>query len=116
MALASFHPSPQGLGFAAGGIQVRNLFPMKIRRVRCLLHAKSYVVDKRLLVGVAWKFGEAVTSQVSSSPSDGSSEIRGPSQNRPRIASKRDVNITKPNETNHPSPRIRDCPCPTCCT
>ncbi|GBM06425.1 hypothetical protein AVEN_266371-1 [Araneus ventricosus] len=43
--------------------------------------------------GVAWKFGKGVTAQVSSSSSDRDSKLRGPSQNSPRVASKRDVNI-----------------------
>ncbi|GBL79053.1 hypothetical protein AVEN_48999-1 [Araneus ventricosus] len=46
-------------------------------------------------VGVAWKLGEEVPAQVSSSLSDRGSKLRGPSQNSPRVASKRDVNITK---------------------
>ncbi|GBM48806.1 hypothetical protein AVEN_18747-1 [Araneus ventricosus] len=40
-----------------------------------------------------------VTAQMSSSSSDRVSKFRGPSQNSPRVASKRDVNITKLNET-----------------
>ncbi|GBM02193.1 hypothetical protein AVEN_190610-1 [Araneus ventricosus] len=66
---------------------------LKIRRVWGLLHAKSSVVVKRPPVGVAWKFGEGVPAQVSSSSSDRGSKLRGPSQNSPRVASKRDVNI-----------------------
>ncbi|GBN72378.1 hypothetical protein AVEN_76571-1 [Araneus ventricosus] len=50
---------------------------------------------KRPPAGVAWKFGEGVPAQVSSSSSDRDSKLRGPSQNSPRVASKRDVNITK---------------------
>ncbi|GBL92177.1 hypothetical protein AVEN_91518-1 [Araneus ventricosus] len=46
--------------------------------------------------GVAWKFGEGVPAQVSSSSSDRGSKLRGSSQNSPHVASKRDVNITKP--------------------
>ncbi|GBN14357.1 hypothetical protein AVEN_36723-1 [Araneus ventricosus] len=45
-------------------------------------------------VGVAWKLGERVPAQVSSSSSDCGSKLRGPSQNNPRVASKRDFNIT----------------------
>ncbi|GBM78500.1 hypothetical protein AVEN_266025-1 [Araneus ventricosus] len=41
----------------------------------------------------AWR---GVPSQVSSSSSDRGSKLRGPSPNSPRVASKRDVNITKP--------------------
>ncbi|GBM29887.1 hypothetical protein AVEN_246451-1 [Araneus ventricosus] len=79
----------------AGGLQVRNLIPLKIRRVWGLLHAKSYVVAERPPAGVAWKLGEGVPAQVSSS--DRGSKLRGPSQNSPRVASKRDVNISNPN-------------------
>ncbi|GBM37215.1 hypothetical protein AVEN_14981-1 [Araneus ventricosus] len=61
-----------------------------------LLHAKSYAVAKRPPVGVAWKLGEVVPAQVSSSLSDRGSKLRGPSRNSPRVASKRDANITKP--------------------
>ncbi|GBN17450.1 hypothetical protein AVEN_232543-1 [Araneus ventricosus] len=53
------------------------------------------------LVGVAWKFGEGVPAQVSSLSSDHGSKLRGPSQNSPRVASKRDVNIAKLNKTTH---------------
>ncbi|GBN89144.1 hypothetical protein AVEN_182994-1 [Araneus ventricosus] len=77
-----------GLRPSAGGLQVRNPIPLKIRRAWGLLHAKSYVVAKRPPVGVAWKFGEGVPAQVSSSSSDRGSELRGPSQNSPRVASK----------------------------
>ncbi|GBN57659.1 hypothetical protein AVEN_23963-1 [Araneus ventricosus] len=59
-----------------------------------LLHAKSYVVAKRPPIGVARKFGERVPAQVSSSSSDHGTKLRGPSQNSPRVATKRDVNIT----------------------
>ncbi|GBN17487.1 hypothetical protein AVEN_218876-1 [Araneus ventricosus] len=43
--------------------------PLQIRRVWDLLHAKMYVA-KRPPVGVAWKFGEGVPDQESSSSSD----------------------------------------------
>ncbi|GBM97121.1 hypothetical protein AVEN_30394-1 [Araneus ventricosus] len=76
--------------FGAGGFQVRDPIPLKFRHVWGLLHAKSYVVVKRPPVGVAWKFGEWVPAQVSSSSSDRDSKLRGPSQNSPRVASKRD--------------------------
>ncbi|GBM85643.1 hypothetical protein AVEN_33358-1 [Araneus ventricosus] len=77
--------------------RVRNPIPLKIRCVWGLLHAKSFIVAKRPPIGVAWKFGEGVPAQVSSSSSDCGSKLRGPSQNSPRVASKRDVNITKLN-------------------
>ncbi|GBN03506.1 hypothetical protein AVEN_116548-1 [Araneus ventricosus] len=86
-----------GLGLGAGGLQVRNPIPLKIRRVWGPLYAKSYVVAKRPPVGVAWKFGEKVPAQVSSSSSDHGSKLRGPSQNSPRVDSEWDVNITKLN-------------------
>ncbi|GBL95940.1 hypothetical protein AVEN_227163-1 [Araneus ventricosus] len=56
-----------------------------------LLHAKSYVVAKRPPVGEARKFGEGVSSSLS----DLGSKLRGPSLNDPRVASKRDVNLTQ---------------------
>ncbi|GBM71081.1 hypothetical protein AVEN_103534-1, partial [Araneus ventricosus] len=59
-----------------------------------LVHAKSYVVAKRPPVGVARMLGEGVPAQVSSSLSDQGSKLRGPSLNSPRVASKRNVNIT----------------------
>ncbi|GBL91835.1 JmjC domain-containing protein 7 [Araneus ventricosus] len=55
------------------------------------------VVAKRPPVGVVRKFGEGVPAWVSSSSSDCSSKLRGPSQNSPSVASKWDVNITKLN-------------------
>ncbi|GBN32414.1 hypothetical protein AVEN_169509-1 [Araneus ventricosus] len=75
--------------------RVRNSIPLKIRCVLGLLHVKSYVGIKRPSAGVVWKFGEGIPAQVSSSSSDRSSKLRGSSQNSPRVASKRDVNITK---------------------
>ncbi|GBM29118.1 hypothetical protein AVEN_40128-1 [Araneus ventricosus] len=44
-------------------------------------------------VGMAWKFGEGVPAQVSSASYDRGSKLRGPSQNSPRVAAKRGVNI-----------------------
>ncbi|GBO00774.1 hypothetical protein AVEN_110770-1 [Araneus ventricosus] len=79
------------------GLQVRNPIPLKICRVWGLLHAKSYVVAKRPPAGVAWKLREGAPTQVSCSSSDRGSKLRGPSQNSPRVASKRDVNIAKLN-------------------
>ncbi|GBN94810.1 hypothetical protein AVEN_105148-1 [Araneus ventricosus] len=63
------------------------------------LHPKSYVVAKRPPVGVAWKLGEGVPAQASSSSSDRGSKLRGQSLNSPRVASKLDVNITLLNLT-----------------
>ncbi|GBL85830.1 hypothetical protein AVEN_63163-1 [Araneus ventricosus] len=68
---------------------------LETRRVWGLLQDKSYVVAKRPPAGVAWKFGERVPAQASSSSSDRGSKLRGPSQNSPCVAFKRDVNITK---------------------
>ncbi|GBN73832.1 hypothetical protein AVEN_56995-1 [Araneus ventricosus] len=39
-----------------------NPIPPNIRRVRGLLHAKSYVVAKRPPVGVTWMFGDGGAS------------------------------------------------------
>ncbi|GBN69088.1 hypothetical protein AVEN_14428-1 [Araneus ventricosus] len=76
------------------GSQVGNPIPLKIRYVWGLLHAKSYVVAKHPTVGVVRKFGEGVPAKVSSLSSDCGSKLRGLSLNSPRVASKRDVNIT----------------------
>ncbi|GBO29151.1 hypothetical protein AVEN_169859-1 [Araneus ventricosus] len=87
-----------------GGLVVRSRLwgrrvpiPTKIRRVWGLLHSKSHVVAKHPLVSVAWKLGEGVPAQVSSSSSDRGLKLRGPSQNSPRVASKRDVNMPNNN-------------------
>ncbi|GBM41856.1 hypothetical protein AVEN_8528-1 [Araneus ventricosus] len=85
----------QGLGFGPGVFQVRNPIPLKIRSVWGLLHAKSYVAASRSPVGVTWKLGEGLPAQVSSSSSDRGLKLQDPSQNSLRVASKRDVNITK---------------------
>nr|GBN69868.1 hypothetical protein AVEN_261974-1 [Araneus ventricosus]GBN69877.1 hypothetical protein AVEN_23279-1 [Araneus ventricosus]GBN69939.1 hypothetical protein AVEN_217920-1 [Araneus ventricosus] len=60
------------------------------------LYVKPCVVTKRPPSGVVRKFREGVPAQISSASSDRSSKLRGPSQNRPRVASERDVNISKP--------------------
>ncbi|GBN21758.1 hypothetical protein AVEN_223520-1 [Araneus ventricosus] len=70
----------------AGRFQVRNLISLKIRLVWSPLHVNSYVVAKRLLVGVGRMFGEWVPAQVSSSSSDRGSKLRCPSQNSPSVA------------------------------
>ncbi|GBN24777.1 hypothetical protein AVEN_11509-1 [Araneus ventricosus] len=57
------------------------------------LHVISYVVAKR--PSICMEVWRGVPAQVSSSHSDHRSKFRGPSQNSPRVASKRDVNITK---------------------
>ncbi|GBN77084.1 hypothetical protein AVEN_242239-1 [Araneus ventricosus] len=49
-------PSSKVYAWVAGGFQVRNLIPLKIRRVWGLSHAKSYVVAKRPPVDVVQKY------------------------------------------------------------
>ncbi|GBO38926.1 hypothetical protein AVEN_240257-1 [Araneus ventricosus] len=71
----------------------------------CMRPVVSYVVAKRSSAGVVQKFGEEVPAQVSSSSSDRGSKLRGLSQNSSRVASKRDVNITK---LIHKSSRIQN--------
>ncbi|GBM30764.1 hypothetical protein AVEN_30585-1 [Araneus ventricosus] len=92
------HPPPGGrsvvLSSGPEKLHVLNPIPLKIRRVWGPFHAKSYVVAKRPPIGVARKFGEGVPVQVSSSSSDHGSKLRGSSLNSPRIASKRDINLT----------------------
>ncbi|GBM13273.1 hypothetical protein AVEN_226262-1 [Araneus ventricosus] len=63
----------------------------------CMGHvtSKSSVVAKRPPVFVALQFGEGVPAQVSPLSSDRCSKLQGPSQNSPRVALKRDVNMTK---------------------
>ncbi|GBM67802.1 hypothetical protein AVEN_216250-1 [Araneus ventricosus] len=56
-----------------------------------VLRVKSHA--KRPPACVVLKFGEAVPAQVSPSPFVCGSKLRGKSQNSPRVASKRDVNI-----------------------
>ncbi|GBN81838.1 hypothetical protein AVEN_65577-1 [Araneus ventricosus] len=75
----------------------QNSIPLMMRIVWDLLHAKSYVVAKRPPAGVVRNFGEEVPDQVSFSSSNSVSKLRSQSQNRPSVASKLDVNITKPN-------------------
>ncbi|GBL75310.1 hypothetical protein AVEN_194527-1 [Araneus ventricosus] len=50
---------------------------------------------KRTPAGMVRKFGEGVPDHKSFSSSDRDSKLRGPSQNSPRVASKRDVSATK---------------------
>ncbi|GBL92163.1 hypothetical protein AVEN_91509-1 [Araneus ventricosus] len=85
--------------FGDGGLQARNPIPLKIRCILGVLSAKSLVGAKRHPIGGVWKFGEGMRAHLSSSSSDRSSKLRGPSQNSPRVASKRDINITKLNLT-----------------
>ncbi|GBN46725.1 hypothetical protein AVEN_264906-1 [Araneus ventricosus] len=93
--LASFERPrwPSGKVSTPGPV-VRDPIPLKIRRVSGLLHAKSYVAAKRPPVDVERKFGEGMPARVSSSSSDRGSKLQGPSLNSPRLATKRDVNLT----------------------
>ncbi|GBN01537.1 hypothetical protein AVEN_49590-1, partial [Araneus ventricosus] len=51
---------------------------------------------KRPATGVVRKFGEGVPAQVSS---DRGSKLRDPSQYSPCVVPKRNVNVTKPNQS-----------------
>ncbi|GBM48310.1 hypothetical protein AVEN_266260-1 [Araneus ventricosus] len=53
--------------------------------------------DQSPPAGMVRKFGEEMPAQVSSSSFDRSSKLRCTSQNSPRVALKREVNITKVN-------------------
>ncbi|GBM79067.1 hypothetical protein AVEN_86078-1 [Araneus ventricosus] len=57
---------------------------------------------KRPPIGVVRKFGDGVPAQVSSSSSDRGPKLRCQSQESPRVASKRGVNITKLNNFDCP--------------
>ncbi|GBL81376.1 hypothetical protein AVEN_143676-1 [Araneus ventricosus] len=59
-------------------------------------------------VGVVRKFGRGVPAYVSPSSSDRGSELRAPSQSTLRVASKRDVSVTKLNGNNPREPYL-DC-------
>ncbi|GBL90557.1 hypothetical protein AVEN_179468-1 [Araneus ventricosus] len=90
-------PSCKVSALGPEGFQVRNPILLKIRHVLGLLHVKSYVREPSVLplVWCGSSEKEGVPAQVSSSSSDQGSKLRDPSQNSPRVASKRDVNITK---------------------
>ncbi|GBM65392.1 hypothetical protein AVEN_232322-1 [Araneus ventricosus] len=64
----------------------------------CCTLNHTYGVN-RPTAGVVRKFGEGMPVQMSSSSADLGSKLRGSSQNSPRVASKRDINITKLTET-----------------
>ncbi|GBM82292.1 hypothetical protein AVEN_149617-1 [Araneus ventricosus] len=84
-----------------GGLQVRNPIPLKIRHVWGLLHVKIARNGQTPLFRLSVrKFGVGGATQVSFSSSDRGSKLRGPSQNSHRVASKRDVHITKLNQYN----------------
>ncbi|GBL83416.1 hypothetical protein AVEN_110715-1 [Araneus ventricosus] len=80
------------------GLQVRNPIPLKIRSVLGLLHDKSYVGGQTSYRWCGAEIWKGVKAQVSSSSSDRGPKLQGPSQNRPRVASKWGVNITKLNQ------------------
>ncbi|GBM00525.1 hypothetical protein AVEN_77339-1 [Araneus ventricosus] len=84
-------------------IDYHSLIPLNIRSVYDLLHVKSYVVVKRSYAGVVYKFGDRVPAQVWSLSTDRGSKLRGPSQNRPLVTSKRELNIIKLNPSVKPS-------------
>ncbi|GBL93835.1 hypothetical protein AVEN_153605-1 [Araneus ventricosus] len=77
------------MAFGTGWFQVRNLIPPKKRRVSGL---KSNAIPLTLS-----KAGRGVSALVSSSPSEYGSKLRDQPQKSPRIASRRDVNMTKLN-------------------
>ncbi|GBO46980.1 hypothetical protein AVEN_239323-1, partial [Araneus ventricosus] len=78
-------------------VQARNPIPRKIRHALGLLPAKLCAGPPKPSTGVALTLGERVPAQVSSSSSDRGSKLRCPSRNGPRVASKRDVNVTNLN-------------------
>ncbi|GBN00755.1 hypothetical protein AVEN_208743-1 [Araneus ventricosus] len=59
------------------------------------IKSASNVIPFTLMLRPPADVGEGVAAQISSSSSDRGSKLRGPSQNSPRAASKRHVNITK---------------------
>ncbi|GBN05496.1 hypothetical protein AVEN_205912-1 [Araneus ventricosus] len=76
--------------------EVQVLGPDSTKDPSCLgPAASSYVGVKRLPVGMVRKLGEGVTGEVPSSSSDRGSKRRGPAQNSPRVAPKRDFNMSK---------------------
>ncbi|GBM95663.1 hypothetical protein AVEN_198569-1 [Araneus ventricosus] len=87
----------QGLCIGARTLRVRNPIQLKFRHVWGLLHVASYVVAKCHSAGVVRRFREELIAQVSSSSSDRGSKLRDPSQENPRVAKIRDVNISKHN-------------------
>ncbi|GBN57586.1 hypothetical protein AVEN_157580-1 [Araneus ventricosus] len=67
--------------------------------IRELIQTPGLLI-RQLPRGAAWcgvEVWRGVSAQVSSSSSDRGSKLRGPFQNSPRVASKWDVNIAKPN-------------------
>ncbi|GBL84899.1 hypothetical protein AVEN_42175-1 [Araneus ventricosus] len=83
-------------GLGGERFQVRNPIPPKIRRA--CGHGARKVIRRGSNVFPLVRFGSyerGVPVQVSSSSSDSDSKLRDPSPNSLRVASKRDVNITK---------------------
>ncbi|GBL87471.1 hypothetical protein AVEN_118400-1 [Araneus ventricosus] len=74
------------------GFQFRNSILLKIPRVLGLLHVKSYVGVKRPLL--VW-CGSVKRGCHLRCHSRHLTVVRGPSQNTPRVASKRDIILTK---------------------
>ncbi|GBL86748.1 hypothetical protein AVEN_95995-1 [Araneus ventricosus] len=78
----------------------------QIRSMRSFTFINSNTKSGRLSRGtntlpLVWCGSLKVPAQVSPSSSDCCSKLRGPSQNCPRVASKRDVNITKTHESEY---------------
>ncbi|GBM12465.1 hypothetical protein AVEN_55300-1 [Araneus ventricosus] len=88
-----------------GKTVMQNLFlclvPFSSHRAlrRIALHFKSYVLSETSSCWCGEEVWRGVPAHVSSSSSGHCSKGRGPSQNNPLVASKRDVNISKLNET-----------------
>ncbi|GBM33460.1 hypothetical protein AVEN_55784-1 [Araneus ventricosus] len=81
------------------GRRIRGSKPDSTEDPSCMEPVKSNAVAKRPLAGAVWKLGEGggMSAQVSPSSSDRGSKLRGRPKNSPRVASKRDVKITKLN-------------------
>ncbi|GBN99130.1 hypothetical protein AVEN_239004-1 [Araneus ventricosus] len=83
----------QGLGFGVGIFQVLN--PIPLCGARCeLIHTQWPNAIQLVWV---WSLETGGQVEMSLSPSDCGSKLRDPSQNSPRVASKRGFNITKLN-------------------
>ncbi|GBN09375.1 hypothetical protein AVEN_89608-1 [Araneus ventricosus] len=66
-----------------------------------LFHEELYILKQQEMRSHIASLEKVVPAQVSSSSSDNGSKLRGSSQNSLRVASKRDVNITKLNMASH---------------
>ncbi|GBL74549.1 hypothetical protein AVEN_235472-1 [Araneus ventricosus] len=78
----------------AGGFWVRNPIHLKIRLVLVLLHVKSYVGGQMFL---RWCSAGVWSLRCRPLHLIAVQKVRRPSQNSPRVALKRNVNITKLN-------------------